>query len=45
MERLAIEGGKPIRSSFLPYGHQWIDEEDIEDVIKAVNKVIICHRK
>lgn len=29
---LAIEGGRPVRESLLPYGHQQIDEEDIESV-------------
>jgi len=36
VERLAIEGGKPVRSSFLPYGHQWIDEEDIASVVEVL---------
>ena len=33
MEQLAINGGKPVRSSVLPYGHQWIDDEDIASVV------------
>ena len=36
MNRLAIEGGKPVRSELLPYGHQWIDAEDIA-VLEAKN--------
>jgi len=36
MEQLAIEGGKPVRSSILPYGHQWIDEEDIASVVEVL---------
>jgi perosamine synthetase len=36
MEQLAIKGGKPIRNSILPYGHQWIDEEDIASVIEVL---------
>lgn len=36
MERLAFEGGQPVRSQFLPYGHQWIDDADI----KAVTRVL-----
>lgn len=32
MEKLAIDGGSPIRESFLYYGRQWIDETDIERV-------------
>ena len=35
-EKLAINGGLPIRKEFLPYGQQWIDDEDI----KAVNDVL-----
>jgi len=35
-QKLAIDGGKPIRTELLPYGHQWIDEEDI----KAVSEVL-----
>jgi perosamine synthetase len=30
--KLAIEGGEPVRSTLLPYGRQWIDEEDIREV-------------
>ena len=33
---LAIEGGEPIRQSMLPYGHQWIDDQDINEVIKVL---------
>ena len=29
MDKLAIDGGNPVRKNLLPYGHQWIDEEDI----------------
>ena len=36
MERLAIEGGEPVRSKFLPYGQQWIDDEDIASVIEVL---------
>lgn len=28
MAKLAIDGGTPVRSSLLPYGRQWIDDED-----------------
>lgn len=31
-EKLAINDGKPVREKMLPYGHQWIDEEDIAAV-------------
>lgn len=30
--KLAIDGGVPVRKQFLPYGHQWIDTDDIEAV-------------
>ncbi len=36
MERLAIEGGRPVRGELLPYGHQWIDDEDIAAVAAAL---------
>jgi len=36
VEQLAINGGKPVRSSILPYGHQWIDEEDIASVVEVL---------
>jgi len=35
-EKLAIDGGSPIRKEFLPYGRQWIDDDDI----KAVSDVL-----
>lgn len=34
--KLAIEGGTPARAQTLPYGRQWITEEDIA----AVNEVL-----
>jgi perosamine synthetase len=33
---LAIHGGRPVRDDFLPYGQQWIDDEDIESVIATL---------
>jgi perosamine synthetase len=36
MPELAIEGGKPVRAKMLPYGRQWIDDEDIESVIQVL---------
>lgn len=36
MEKLAIEGGKPVRGTLLPYGHQWIDEDDVQAVIEVL---------
>jgi len=35
-QELAINGGKPVRDKLLPYGHQWIDEEDIKAVIEVL---------
>lgn len=35
-ERLAIEGGAPVRARLLPYGHQSIDEVDIQHVVDAL---------
>ncbi|MFC0271938.1 UDP-4-amino-4,6-dideoxy-N-acetyl-beta-L-altrosamine transaminase [Metabacillus herbersteinensis] len=35
-ENLAIHGGKPVRDSYLPYGKQSIDEEDIQSVISVL---------
>lgn len=36
MEKLAIDGGKPVRDNFLPYGRQKIDDEDIKAVIETL---------
>jgi len=36
LKRLAINDGKPIRSELLPYGHQWLDDEDISSVIEVL---------
>jgi perosamine synthetase len=33
---LALEGGKPVRDSWLPYGHQLIDDADIAAVTEAL---------
>ncbi|HWO75378.1 MAG TPA: UDP-4-amino-4,6-dideoxy-N-acetyl-beta-L-altrosamine transaminase [Bacillus sp. (in: firmicutes)] len=33
---LAINGGKPVRDTYLPYGRQWIDETDIEAVVNVL---------
>jgi len=34
--RLAIEGGTPVRPTFLPYAHQVISDEDVEAVSEAL---------
>ena len=36
MEKPAIEGGKPIRDKFLPYGTQWLDNKEIDEVIDSL---------
>lgn len=36
MNPLAIDGGKPVRSRLLPYGHQWVDEEDVKAVVQVL---------
>ena len=36
MEKPAIEGGKPIRDTFLPYGKQNLDNKEIEEVIDTL---------
>lgn len=33
---LAIEGGTPVRSRLLPYGRQWIDDDDIAAVVATL---------
>lgn len=35
-QSLAINGGTPVRSSFLPYGRQSVDEEDIQAVVEVL---------
>lgn len=36
MEKPAIEGGHPIRETFLPYGAQWLSEEEINEVVDSL---------
>jgi len=36
VEQLAIKGGRPVRSNILPYGHQWVDDDDIASVIEVL---------
>ncbi len=36
MEQLAIFGGKPVREKKIFYGHQYIDEKDIEAVVQVL---------
>jgi len=35
-EELAIHGGYPVRQTWLPYGHQTIDDEDIAAVVEVL---------
>lgn len=35
-EKLAIYGGKPVRQTLLPYGRQWLDDDDIAAVIEVL---------
>jgi len=36
MPELAIEGGRPVRLDPLPYGHQWVEDDDIEAVVRTL---------
>lgn len=36
MEKLAVMGGKPVRDTQISYGHQYIDEKDIEAVVRVL---------
>jgi perosamine synthetase len=36
MDKLAIDGGTPVRARPLPYGRQWIDDDDVEAVIRVL---------
>ena len=35
-DRLAIDGGEPVRREFLPYAHQSIDDDDVAAVVAAL---------
>lgn len=41
MDLLAIEGGRPVRDSKIFYGRQWIDDEDIDAVVKVLKSDFI----
>ncbi len=36
MEKPAIEGGKPVRDNFLPYGIQWLNDKEIKEVVDSL---------
>ncbi|MGG1552409.1 UDP-4-amino-4,6-dideoxy-N-acetyl-beta-L-altrosamine transaminase [Paenibacillus ferrarius] len=41
MDKLAINGGQPVRNAMLPYGQQWIDGDDISAVIATLESSFI----
>lgn len=41
MEKLAINGGFPVRSGKIYYGRQWVDEDDIEAVADVLRSSFI----
>lgn len=41
MEKLAIEGGSPVRESSISYGCQWVDEKDIKEVVDILRGPLI----
>lgn len=46
MEKLAINGGLPVRTSKIYYGRQWIDDDDIEAVSETLRSdYITCGPK
>ncbi len=46
MEELAINGGKPVRETKIFYGHQYIDEADVEAVSQVlVSEALTCGPK
>jgi perosamine synthetase len=36
MPKLAIDGGTPVRENRLPYGRQWITQEDVDAVVSTL---------
>jgi dTDP-4-amino-4,6-dideoxygalactose transaminase len=36
MEKLALHGGSPVRETKLYYGHQYIDDNDIQAVVDVL---------
>ncbi|WP_347338310.1 UDP-4-amino-4,6-dideoxy-N-acetyl-beta-L-altrosamine transaminase [Tumebacillus amylolyticus] len=41
MEKLALLGGTPVRTSVLSYGQQWIEEQDIQAVVDTLKSPFI----
>ncbi len=45
-ERLALNGGNPVRKEKIGYGRQWIDEDDMEAVVSVLKSdVLTCGPK
>lgn len=43
MEKLAINGGTPVREKPIGYGHQWIEEDDIQAVCEVLrSETVTC---
>ncbi len=40
-DQLAINGGTPVRSELLPYGRQWISEDDISAVVEVLRSDLL----
>ncbi|WP_188208223.1 UDP-4-amino-4,6-dideoxy-N-acetyl-beta-L-altrosamine transaminase [Alkalibacillus aidingensis] len=36
LSKLAIHGGQPVRKTFLPYGKQWVSDDDVEAVVETL---------
>ena len=46
MERLAIDGGIPVRNEKIYYGKQWIDTDDVQAVGQVLtSEFITCGPK
>lgn len=41
MEKLAIDGGMPVRNEKLYYGRQWVDEDDVKAVADTLQSAFI----
>lgn len=37
MKKLAIYGGEPVRKTYLPYGKQYVDKYDVQEVVDVLN--------
>ena len=35
-DKLAIDGGAPVRTQPLPYGRQWLDDDDVDAVVAVL---------